>query len=134
MDIGVTVCIPMYCIRSFLRGYAGIRATGHNSGANNPSVKSVILPYLHGSSTVMQRYCYGITPMGIAMPMGAIPEQYRSNTVGLWANRRRIGYCVFPGLPGPKPYTNFPDEPLFRTGSSAERVQPPAGAHGPGDE
>jgi len=73
MDIGVTVCIPMHCIRSFLRAYAGIWATAHNLGANNPSVKSVILPYLHGSTTVLLRYCYGITPMGIAMPMGAIP-------------------------------------------------------------
>ena len=30
--------------------------------------------------------------------------------------RRRIACWAFPGLPGPNPYTNFPEEPVFDRG------------------
>ena len=46
------------------------------------------------SATVLQRYHYGITPMGIAMPMGVIPLQYRCNTVGTRSNYRQITVAV----------------------------------------
>ena len=81
-------------------------------------------PYLHGSTTLLRPYCYGSATAPIPWASRCPWEWCRSSAVvaplirrrgAVWENHRRIAWCVVPGLPGPNPYTNFPDEAGFPT-------------------
>ena len=67
------------------RGYARIRATARIFWANNPSVKTVILPCLHGSTkpgtSVVQRHHTGSTPEPLPCASRSTWEWFRCATV-----------------------------------------------------
>jgi len=92
-------------------GYVRIRATARIFGANKPSVKSVILLCLHGSTTVVQRYCNGIATVSLPWASRCPWEHYRSTTV---APRLQYGctavLLLLPPQPGDRLVHRFEDQ------------------------